>query len=73
MCNRTAEAITVRVSIHVNDASADDKQFIFYDKSISATDTVSAILGLTLEQNDVVKVYASATGMSFNLFGVETS
>ncbi len=73
MCNRTAGAITVRVSIHVNDAGADDKQFLFYDKSIPATDTVSAILGLTLGQNDVVKVYASATGMSFNLFGVETS
>jgi len=73
MCNRTGGALTVRVSIHVNDASADNKQFIYYDKSIPANDTVSAVLGLTLGQNDVVKVYASGTGMSFNLFGVETS
>lgn len=73
MCNRTGGAISVRVSIHVNDASADDKQFIYYDKSVTAADTLSAVLGLTLGQNDVVKVYASATGMSFSLFGVETS
>ena len=73
MCNRTSGALTVRVSIHVNNAGANNKQFIYYDKSIPANDTVSAVLGLTLGQNDVVKVYASGTGMSFNLFGVETS
>ena len=44
-----------------------------YDKSVSATDTFSAVLGLTLNQSDVVKVYASGTGLSFNMFGVETS
>jgi len=31
------------------------------------------VLGLTLNQSDVVKVYASNTGLSFNMFGVETS
>jgi len=31
------------------------------------------VLGLTLNQSDVVKVYASSTGLSFNMFGVETS
>ena len=72
-CNRTGGAVTFRLSIHVNDAGADNKQFIYYDKSVATGDSFTAVLGLTLGQNDVVKVYASATGMSFNLFGVETS
>lgn len=73
VCNRTASALTFRLSVHVADAGADNKQFIYYDKSVSATDTFSAVLGLTLNQSDVVKVYASGTGLSFNMFGVETS
>ena len=73
VCNRNGSAITFRLSIHVNDASADNKQFLYYDKSVAANDSLTAVLGLTLNQNDVVKVYASGTGVSFNMFGVETS
>ena len=73
VCNRTSGALKFRLSVHVAGAGADNKQFIYYDKSVSATDTFSAVLGLTLNQSDVVKVYASSTGLSFNMFGVETS
>ena len=73
VCNRTSGALTFRLRVHVAGAGADNKQFIYYDKSVSATDTFSAVLGLTLNQSDVVKVYASSTGLSFNMFGVETS
>jgi len=73
VCNRTSGALTFRLSVHVGDAGADNKQFIYYDKSVSATDTFSPVLGMTLNQSDVVKVYASGTGLSFNIFGVETS
>lgn len=73
ICNRNAGPITFRVSVHVNDATADNKQFIYYDKQVTANDSHAAILGITLNQNDVIKVYASGTGVSFNLFGVETS
>ena len=73
ICNRTGGALTYRISIHVNGAGDDDKQFLYYDKSLAANDTFSAILGLTLGQKDVVKTFASATGLSFNLFGVETA
>ena len=73
VCNRTGGAVSFRLSIHVNDASADDKQYLYYDKSVAANETFTAVLGLTLGQNDVVKVYAGGTGLSFNMFGVETS
>jgi len=71
-CNRTGSAITFRLSVHVIGASADDKQYLFYDKSVAANDTLTVVIGMTLGQTDVLKVYASAVDMSFNLFGVET-
>ena len=73
VCNRGGSTGTFRVSVHVADAATDDKQYLYYDKTLAANETFSAVLGLTLNQSDVVKVYASNTGLSFNMFGVETS
>ncbi len=73
ICNRGGSGITFRVSIHVNGATADDKQFIFFDEDLAATTTRTVVIGMCLSQADIVKVYASAANVSFNLFGVETS
>jgi glucose-6-phosphate dehydrogenase assembly protein OpcA len=70
--NRTGSAITFRLSVHVAGASADDKQYLYYDKSVGANDSLSIVIGITLNQADVVKVYTSASNMSFNIFGCET-
>jgi len=40
---------------------------------LAATTTYLGVFGLTLDQTDVVAVYASSGDFSFNLFGVETS
>ena len=73
VANRTGSAITFRLSVHVGGASADDKQFLFYDKSVAANDSLSIVIGITLDQTDVIKVYTSAVDMSFNIFGCETT
>ena len=73
ICNRTAASLTFRVSVHAADSSPDDKQFIFYDTPLAANSTLTTVIGITLSEGDLVKTYASATGMSFNLYGVETS
>ena len=73
ICNRSGSGITFRVSVHVAGAGADDKQFIFYDETLAATTTKTVVIGMCLNQADVVKVYASAANVSFNMFGVETS
>ena len=70
--NRTGSAITFRLSVHVAGAGADDKQFLFYDKSVAANDSFAIVIGITLNQTDVLKVYTSAVDMSFNVFGCET-
>jgi|TARA_R110002167_G_scaffold343364_1_gene552390 hypothetical protein len=70
--NRTGSAITFRLSVHVAGAGADDKQFLYYDKSVAANDSLAIVIGITLNQTDVLKVYTSAVNMSFNVFGCET-
>jgi len=73
ICNRTASPLTFRVSVAVAGAATADKDFIFYDAPIPGNSTVTAVVGMTMNQSDVVRTYASGTGLSFNLFGVETS
>jgi len=73
VCNRTGGALTFRVSVHVAGAAASNEQYLYYDKTVAANDSFTAVLGLTLHQSDEVKVNASANGLSFNMFGVETS
>ena len=71
-CNRTGSAITFRLRINVAGAGDDDKQFIYYDNSVAANTTFTAVIGMCLGQKDVVKAYSSAVNMSLTLFGVET-
>ena len=71
--NRTGSAITFRLSVHVGGASANDKQYLYYGKSVAANDSLAIVLGITLNQTDVIKVYTSAVDMSFNMFGCETT
>lgn len=76
ICNRTAGDLTFRVSAHEGDenpSTPDNKQYLFYDAVINGNTTVTVTIGITLNQLDVLRTYASATGLSFNMFGVETT
>ena len=70
--NRTGSAITFRLSVHVAGAGADDKQYLYFDNSEAANDSLTIVIGITLNQTDVLQVYTSAVDMSFNVFGCET-
>ena len=73
VCNQSAAAKKFRVSVRDGGETAANKQYLFYDKSVAANDSYAAVLGLTLNEGDVVTVYAEDANLSFNLFGVETS
>ncbi len=73
VCNRSGSGVTYRVSVRVSGAGADNKQFLFYDKALAANATDTHVIGMTLNQTDVVTVYGSDGNLTFNLFGVETS
>ena len=74
VCNRTAGNLTFNFAVRpaaITPIAA--KHYLFFETPLAAKSTLTAVLGLTLAETDVVTVYASATGLSFNLFGVETS
>lgn len=73
ICNQNSAQVTFRVSIAVGGESDDPKQYLYRDQSLLGNDSDFATLGITLGAGDIVRVYASATGVSFNLFGVEVS
>ena len=73
VCNRSGSGVTYRISVRVAGAGADNKHFLFYDKALAANATDTHVIGMTLNQTDVVTVYGSDGNLTFNLFGVETS
>ena len=73
VCNRSGSGVTYRVSVRVAGAGADKNQYLFYDKALAANATDTHVIGMTLNQTDVVTVYGSDGNLTFNLFGVETS
>jgi hypothetical protein len=71
VCNRAATAATYRIYIAANGAATSNAQYIAYDATISANQTVALTLGITLDAADVIRVYGSTANLSFNAFGTE--
>jgi hypothetical protein len=73
ICNRTGATVTFRVAVAPGGAADDPKHYLYYDKKVLKNDSIFVTIGLTLAATDKVRVYASATGLSFSLFGTEVS
>ena len=71
VCNRAASSATYRIAIRVAGATIANEDYIAYDSTVPANDTIALTLGVTLAATDVVTVYASTANLSFNLFGAE--
>ena len=71
VCNRGSSAGTYRIYVADNGAAAANNQYLVYDATIQAKETVALTLGLTLNATDILRVYASSADMSFNAFGSE--
>lgn len=71
VANRSGTATTFRASVAVAGAADDNKQYLYFDVTISGNNTFTATLGITLAATDVVRVYATLATLSFTLFGTE--
>ena len=71
VCNRAASSATYRIAIRVAGATIANEDYIAYDASVPANDTINLTIGVTLAATDVVTVYASTANLSINLFGAE--
>jgi len=74
VANRGPDLAKFRVSISVNNAATNAKDYLYYDVPLPGYDTFIATVGLTLGANDVIRVYASGLGgddLTFQAFGSE--
>lgn len=71
VCNRSATAATFRVSASAAGGATANKDYLFYDVSLSGNSTFTATIGITLATTDKVRIYASTADLSFTLFGAQ--
>jgi glutamyl-tRNA reductase len=73
IANRDSSAGTFRLSVRPNGATQADEHYIAYDVVISANDSTTLTLGITMDAADVLTFRASTADMSVNVFGTELS
>jgi hypothetical protein len=71
VANEAGSSASFRLSIQPACATVDPKHYIAYDTALPANDSIIITLGITLATTDCVRVYASASTVSFNAFGSE--
>ena len=71
ICNQAASAATYRIAVRPGGTTADSRHWIVYGATVAASDSTVLTLGLTLATTDIVTVYASASTLSFSLYGSE--
>jgi len=71
VCNREAATNTFRLAIKEDGGAVADEDYIAYDTSINANDSVTLTLGITLDADDVISAGASDANVSFSVFGTE--
>ena len=69
--NRANGTRSFRISIAVAGAADSNEQYIAYDTSLAGNGVQEFTIGATLGAGDVIRVYASAADLSFNVFGTE--
>lgn len=71
ICNQAATSATFRIAIRPAGATLATSQYLSYDTTVAANDTISLNVGMSLATTDVITVYASSATVSFILFGTE--
>ena len=73
IANLAASNGTFRIAVIPSGSSIQAKNYLSYDTTVPANDSIALTIGITLGQFDKVQVYASSISQSFNLFGTEIS
>ena len=72
IANRNAAADTFRIAVRVDGDAISNKHYIAYDVPVSANDSTTLTLGISMAAGDVLSVQAgTADRLSINVFGAE--
>lgn len=73
VANLAASSATFRIAVRVAGSAISNEEYIAYDITIAALDSITLTLGLTLGATDVISVFASTATMAFSAYGSEIS
>ena len=71
VCNRESAANTFRIATKTDNSSVANTDYIAYDTSIAANDTVTLTLGITLQTGAEISVGSSDANVTFQAFGTQ--
>lgn len=71
VCNREAAANTFRIATKTDNSNVANTDYVAYDSSINANDTITLTLGVTLQAGAEISVGASDANVTFQAYGTE--
>ena len=71
IANREAATNTFRIATKTDNSSVANTDYIAYDASIAANDTITLTLGVTLQTGAEISVGASDANVTFQAYGTE--
>lgn len=71
VANREGAANTFRIATKTDNSSVANTDYIAYDASIAANDTITLTLGVTLQTGAEISVGASDANVTFQAYGTE--
>lgn len=71
VCNREAAANTFRIATKSDNSAVANEDYVAYDTSIAANDTITLTLGVTLQTGAEISVGASDANVTFQAYGTE--
>ena len=71
VANREAASNTFRIATKSDNSAVADADYIAYDTTIEANDTITLTLGITLQAGAEISVGASDANVTFQAFGTE--
>lgn len=71
ICNIAATAKTFRIGVMASAGTPGTAEFLAYDTTVPANDTIIMTLGITMEASKYIRVYGSDANVGFSAFGSE--
>jgi hypothetical protein len=71
ICNTATAAKTFRIGVLSTAGTPATAEFLAYDTTVPANDTIIMTLGITMQASRYIRVYASDANVGFTAFGSE--
>jgi glucose-6-phosphate dehydrogenase assembly protein OpcA len=71
IANRNNVPSLFRIAIRPNGAELALAQYVAYDVTVGASDSVSITLGITMSAGDILTVFSDSSTLTFSAFGTE--